>query len=371
MEERAVTIRKWNKAPYGYKLDPQRQGCIIPDEESAEIVKQIFHSAAEGSIFSSIADTMNNLGIPPPSLYRYLHSASKKGLTSEAPKSEWNHVSVQRIVMNPVYTGRGCAMPHTRAEAEKAKTALIVHEPIITEEEYENAFSWTEKRADKQSKSDLHSHHIFTEIACCASCGAPLILNESSGIGVLECKRKNGRGRGRCKSAATIQYDELCDLITDELNEIIQQCRSIEDHSFSNKSSTERRQERGRFIETRIDLIDRIVMRIYEDMESELLLHRSGQSMIFKYQQEISSLLEELEIIKGSINEDQTETDTMMQSEEAESLPTIEELTPTILTAFVERISVGPQVASLVQTSDSSSKYPYDQSIEICYKFNA
>ena len=129
-------------AAYGYlKAD---SGRLAVDEETAPVVRNIFRWASDGLGDMSIAQRLNELGIPSPSQYRY----TKGILKSEryANMKYWYKSTVRRILINPVYLGHmvqgktksdlwgngGCVdMPQEQWVAIKN-----THEPLVDEETY-------------------------------------------------------------------------------------------------------------------------------------------------------------------------------------------------------------------------------------------
>ncbi len=87
-------------APYGYIKNGD---SLVIDHETAPIVRKIFGWIAEGKSDIAIAGELNNLGILPPSKYRF-----DKGIT-KAKKHEntkfWYKSAIKRISENPTYTG--------------------------------------------------------------------------------------------------------------------------------------------------------------------------------------------------------------------------------------------------------------------------
>ena len=68
--------------PYGYKKDDNDKNHLVPDENTAPIVKRIFKCAANGDSARKIAIELNDDNIIPPLKYRALHrdTFSEKGM---------------------------------------------------------------------------------------------------------------------------------------------------------------------------------------------------------------------------------------------------------------------------------------------------
>lgn len=125
-------------APYGYKKDPQNKGKLIPDTESAAIVKFIFYEYITGNSMTTIAYRLNSMSIPCPSEYK--RQKGEKYKTSKSSKL-WRYPAVSAILKNEMYIGN---MVQGRFASVSYKTKqnrpmpksnwMIVegtHEPII------------------------------------------------------------------------------------------------------------------------------------------------------------------------------------------------------------------------------------------------
>ena len=93
-------------ACYGYQKDPKDTNHLVVDPYAANIVRMVFRMKLEGCNSQRIAERLNKMGALPPAEYK-----RSKGLnydcgyrTGMNPK--WEVVSVNRILMNEMYTGR-------------------------------------------------------------------------------------------------------------------------------------------------------------------------------------------------------------------------------------------------------------------------
>lgn len=92
-------------APYGYRKDESDRHRLVPREDEAEIVRQIFQWYGEGCSIREICRRLDQRGVCPPGPAK--QRERKKG--SLPPKEEgghrWNGVTVKRILTNEVYLG--------------------------------------------------------------------------------------------------------------------------------------------------------------------------------------------------------------------------------------------------------------------------
>lgn len=358
MNEQKEEGLKWFKPPYGYRLDPEEKGHLVLDEVAAPIVKRIFTSAINGMSYTAIADDLNNSGIPSPGQYKLQQGYMQ---TDRIAGDSWYFVAVRRIVLNPVYTGRSCKVPKTYADIQAAEKLPKTHDPIVSDEEFEAASTLNEK---------LETSTPFDGLLFCATCGAPMGIKGGED-GYMICRKQHARGRGKCRAVAQVKYMDLRKLVVDDLNDILSHMEKEREGEETAKEQNSipvpvSNEERILQIQKRISLIDRIVMRIYEDRDSGLLLPRSADSMIGKYQEEISSLLDE----ENGLQQPQIESaPAVLHKEKIRTELTEDDLTAELLGFFVEKIKVGPQTPSLVNREGTENGTAYDQQIEIVYSF--
>ena len=88
----------YGTAPYGYRKG-ERKNTIVPDEEAAQIVRQIFLWAASGITITQIAGLLNEQHVTTPS--EYLASIRGRYWT----RKFWTFNSVRNILTKRIYTG--------------------------------------------------------------------------------------------------------------------------------------------------------------------------------------------------------------------------------------------------------------------------
>ena len=109
---RAGTLLPWTRAPFGYRLDPQRPRqaagvWVEPDE--AVLVAQLFDWYLE----------------PGATLYRLARRLTDLGVATPTGKPRWNVASVRGMLRNPAYAGRAQTNRTRVAPARQRKSALL------------------------------------------------------------------------------------------------------------------------------------------------------------------------------------------------------------------------------------------------------
>lgn len=91
-------------AAYGYRKSSGSRYRLEPDPAAAEVVRNIFRWKLDGMSAASIAEQLEQTGVPSPAEYKKesnYHTSFQKNA-----KSKWSSASVGRILSNRIYTGR-------------------------------------------------------------------------------------------------------------------------------------------------------------------------------------------------------------------------------------------------------------------------
>lgn len=179
--------------PYGYISVMTGGAChgnkkirkLVPDENTAEIVKHIYKLFIERGSYAAVADDLNRKKINPPSIYR------KTGKVFFDPEQGeykgWDKGSVERIVKSETYTGKlvqGRTSITARDEKNrihKAEEEWVVkentHEPVIDAAVFAEAAKVRE-RLHERTKSHANptegcpiGENIFDSVLYCGVCG--------------------------------------------------------------------------------------------------------------------------------------------------------------------------------------------------------
>ena len=172
--------------PYGYKAGWDKKiRKLVPDENTAGIVKHIFGLFIETGSYAAVADDLNRKKCNPPSVYK------KTGNVFFDPEQGeykgWDKGSVERIVKSETYAGKlvqGRTSITARDEKNrihKAEEEWVVkenaHEPVIDAAVFGEAAKVRE-RLQERMKSHAHptegcpiGENIFDSVLYCGVCG--------------------------------------------------------------------------------------------------------------------------------------------------------------------------------------------------------
>lgn len=163
---RAQAGQPHGKLPYGYRREYDKAtGALlrqVPDEETAPIVREIFHRLADGQGLHTIAQDLTDRGIKPPRPARTPRAADGQA---------WLPSTVKRIAANPTNTGlrthRGVVV------GDAAWPALVKRDLFDTVQ----AILADPSRLSR--KGDSRVRHLLSGIAVCGVCthGPMRVLN--------------------------------------------------------------------------------------------------------------------------------------------------------------------------------------------------
>lgn len=170
-------------APYGYQKSEANRNKLEIDEEAAEIVRDIFRMYLKGSSAYKIADTLNQKDIPTPMDYKRENGVSFYTGFKKNMRSEWTHVTVLRILSNPVYVGVMVQGKDTtpnykvkkRIRREQSQWSKVenTHDPIISSIDYKNVQDLLQM--DTRTSDSEEKVYILSGIVKCGDCGANMV----------------------------------------------------------------------------------------------------------------------------------------------------------------------------------------------------
>lgn len=172
-------------APYGYKAVWEgKVRRLIPDENTAEIVRYIYKKFIETESYTAVTDDLNIRKINPPAVY---HKTGEVYCLPDAVYKGWDKGSVERIIKSDTYSGRlvqGKTSITARDESNrihKPENDWVVkeeaHEPLITPEIMKEA-ARVRRKLREQTKSHAHptkgcpiGENVFDKVLYCGVCG--------------------------------------------------------------------------------------------------------------------------------------------------------------------------------------------------------
>lgn len=251
-------------APYGYVKSVNEKNKLVVDARTAVVVKEIFRLYKKGHGYAAIANMLNGKGCPSPS--------SKN---SDIPITPWNQVSVQRILCNRVYIGDTVQGVSEKISFKNKKTRRLpfdkwiittnTHEPIVTNEEFEEV---QKLRAKKRSNQGYNRNvsHLLSNMLYCGKCGKAMYVRvrKDRPVGYI-CSSYSKNGSEAC-SSHYVTEQTIIDVITDELLEMLSNQELIDSFSIQYSSIEEERKKR-------YDLLQKLEQQIVAKQKQQDVLY--------------------------------------------------------------------------------------------------
>ncbi len=156
---------------YGYRRG--ESGDMIPDKETAEVVRWIFQEILKGRSSGELASELNARGVPTPSQAAGYSNAM----------SCWVSQHIRRIVTNPAYIGTMIHHKTSRKSFKNKKTVrhpepdwIVLenhHEPLVSRELFEEV----QRTRRRFKRVQYHmTNRPFSGLLQCGRCGRALVL---------------------------------------------------------------------------------------------------------------------------------------------------------------------------------------------------
>ena len=378
--------------PYGYKKDPQKKDRLIPDENTAPVVQQIFSLAIKGNSTRAICDKLNEQKIIPPLKYRVLYRDDFGQAGASRASDLWNYVTVRRILQNEVYLGH-TLLGKTKKASLKAKKKIDVdrgqwlvtkntHEPLVTEETFDLAQNRIKTASKKWQQYDNVRKSIFRGVVFCAHCGAAMCSagtvykGERDRYWYLQCNNLPSRSAHCCQHPARIKYSDLIDIVTQELNYLTslsdEEIETVIGHVRNDIDSSKKQKETREKIEAlrhRQKQIDDMIIKLYQDNIEGKLSDERLERVLASLEEETARNDNSLKKLGESIESTSQIKDNYKQFFELVKGAThIEKLTAEIVRTFISRIEISERVLPDGAVS-AGPKTPCTQEIRIFYRF--
>lgn len=345
--------------PYGYIKNADNPKQWVVDSEAAEVVKRIFTLCLEGYGPSQIARILKADKVVTPTVHFLQMGKATRNAPQDNPYS-WTGDTVADILERPEYQGHTVNFKTYKQSYKSKKTCynpaekqLVfenTHEAIIDRDTRKRV---QELRKNKRRPTRTGKTNMFSGIVRCADCGEKLYYctskNFESGQDHFVCSTSRRKGKEVCQThfirAVMLEQGVLAHM------RLVIACVANHEERFRAAMGAKQKAEAKRELaakrrqltqaERRIEELDHLFKRIYEDNANGKLSDSRFQMLSDDYEQEQEELREKL----LQLNEEITQ-----QEEQAENIDRfigkvrkyldLDELTPAILNDMVKAVYV-------------------------------
>lgn len=358
--------------PYGYMKDPDVKRKIIPNPDTAPVVRKIFDLALEGKTPAEIAVVLNDYKLETPSAYyRRMNPDSKKFRTS-SKEACWTVSNVREILKRREYTGvmvmnqrrwKGLDNPRTvRTDESEWQIIPDCHEAIVSESEYEEAQKVFRKIRKGYDRSP--DQYLLRSLVHCGACGRTMQRQKHSRVIYYTCLKSVSNRETACPVGERFVEADLERIVKNDLLEKLRLLVDADDRLYAAAAASEGTEENLRF---RLEQIEKRIKQISVSRVSAYERYAEGrlQRDIYlmerdKLNTESDSLTTEKERLEKELlalsqsrNRELTETCDM-----ARRTLTADELTNEMLLFFIDRVNVysGMRVEIIYRFSDEIAR---------------
>ena len=370
-----------SKPVYGYLMDEDEN--FIIDEEAAPVVRQIYSLYLAGNGPTKIARMLTEQQIPTPGTLEYRRTGSTRRY-HPGYECKWATNTVVHLLENREYTGclvnfktekPSYKLKHS-IENPPEKQAVFEnhHEPIIDRETWERV---QELRKQRKRPNRYDEVGLFSGILFCADCGSVMYQQRYQ-----TDKRKQDcyicgsyKKRTADCTAHFIRTDLLTAGVLSNLRKVTSYAAKhearfmkllIEQNEDGDRRRNAAKKKELEAAEKRIAELSAIFKRLYEDSVTGRISDERFTELSADYEAEQKELKERAARLREELSKAQEAT---ANAEKFMNVvrrhTTIEELTPTLLREFVEKIVVHESVALDGKRRGKLRR----QEIEIYYSF--
>ena len=370
-----------SKPVYGYLMDEDEN--FIIDEEAAPVVRQIYSLCLAGNGPTKIARMLTEQQIPTPGTLEYRRTGSTRRF-HPGYECKWATNTVVHLLENREYTGclvnfktekPSYKLKHS-IENPPEKQAVFEnhHEPIIDRETWERV---QELRKQRKRPNRYDEVGLFSGILFCADCGSVMYQQRYQ-----TDKRKQDcyicgsyKKRTADCTAHFIRTDLLTAGVLSNLRKVTSYAAKhearfmkllIEQNEDGDRRRNAAKKKELEAAEKRIAELSAIFKRLYEDSVTGRISDERFTELSADYEAEQKELKERAARLREELSKAQEAT---ANAEKFMNVvrrhTTIEELTPTLLREFVEKIVVHESVALDGKRRGKLRR----QEIEIYYSF--
>ena len=368
--------------PYGYIKDEKDKDKWIVDEKAAEIVRRIFNLTMQGNGPYRIAKILESEKVDIPAYHQQkLGYGLYQSKNFEYPY-RWCSSTIASILKKQEYLGHTVNFK-TRKHFKDKKSKYVsednwlifenTHEPIIDQETFDNV---QRIRGNvKRYPDGWGEYHPLTGLMYCADCGSKMYVHRTSNyknIPYYVCSNYKKVPCGTlCSSAHRIKAEAVLTLIQETLKDIKKYLdednevftRSIQ-NEMEEKEKIEIEKKKIRLTESqnRLQELERLMCRIYEDMILNKIPNNRYEILNNQYETEQITLSKEIKDLEQTISRYEKETDRAKKFISLISrYENFDELTTTMINEFVEKI--------IVHERDRKGSQTSKQKIEIYFNF--
>lgn len=355
--------------PLGLMRDPDDNGHLILDPETAPVIRKIYDLALDGLGCMRIAKKLMEDRVPITRV---------KGNTEcDVNYYAWGGARISHILRNPFYKGAHLVC-RTHQKGIRSGTVDIIprdqweiiegcHEAIVTPEEWQKVQTMIDGRPTIMDGNACPYYNIFHGIIYCATCGKSMQvryekvgrtgknrftgeMREPIDKAYYICQTYNRMGCKVC-SSHKIEARDLHDLVLKDIQELAAQAMKDADAFYQRLSSRMERRYRTDANETKKEIdrlqrrnleIDDMFLNLYTDKAKGILSEQRFMKLTAALEQEQEANQRQIkELSELMRHSDEQESDICTFIREIRQYAAIKELDETMLHRLINKVLIG------------------------------
>jgi DNA invertase Pin-like site-specific DNA recombinase len=298
-------------APYGYMKAPEDCHQLIPDEDTAPIVRQIFEWTLENISTHEIARRLSAAGIPTPSKNNLTKGYDKKDMSF---MPYWQPRTVKGIITDRVYTGdmvqgktKTVNGRHTKRDPSEWICVPDTHEPIISRERFEHVqllqLQIFEQAKIIHERINPYTDNLFKGKVFCVRCGRVIRRHRQNKDGIywFRCESQVKYGKHACsvvsvKEAAIVA--EVMETFRKKSELIIEKFASLDKNVVSIKEPLNAHETELREVNRELSNTGRFFKSLYENLVNEIITPEEYTQMKSDYENKIQLLSQRADALR-------------------------------------------------------------------------
>ena len=347
------------RVPYGYKRDKDDQEKWLVDEPAAAVVRRIYSFCLAGKGPEQIARILQKEKVLTPTAYYYSVGSSSANHPVLGDPYLWKDSTIDAILSNRKYTG---CMVNLKTTTVSYKVHKLIRKPeeewsIVpdTQEAIIDENTWLrvqELRKNKRRITKSGRTSLFSGLVFCADCGAKLHFCAAKSLKpnqeFFRCANyKSGRGECTIHYIRNIVLEQIVSVAVSDLADFVTCHESFflqmigKQKSAGKNQSVQACKAKIAAGKHRIDEIDRLIAKLYEDNFSGKLSDERYSRMAAKYEAEQAELLQSVVVWEKEVTELERETvDVRLLLTGLREYSSMETLTPEVVNKIIKRIEI-------------------------------
>lgn len=204
------------RPPYGYRKAPDNCHKLLPDENTAPVVRPLFTWAADGVPLNQMVKRLNEAGILTPSHYKASCGLIKH--ENLLGSGAWQTMTVAKILSDAVYTGdmvqgKTTKIGHRQVPTPPEEWIVVrdTHEALVSRELFAQTQAARKQAARRWAGAVKvpFTENILRGRVFCGSCGKPLHRERHGGNYFYRCISNDRIKKDACPHPVSVREDRL------------------------------------------------------------------------------------------------------------------------------------------------------------------